>query len=356
MLYMCKMRHCDAAAHKEQSLLQAMEPSQAAGHTARQGDALAQAGDRAAALSAAQARILELAVQDAPLEATLEAIVLTVENLSTTGVLGSILLLDEDGIHLRHGAGPSLPPAYNDVVDGIAIGPAVGSCGTAIFRGEPVFVSDIAHDPLWADFRDLTLGYGLRACWSLPIRSAKGKVIGTFAMYHREPREPVETDLEIVDFVVRTAGIVIGRARSEAAIRQSEKRYRQIVEGAEDFAIVSLDPVGVITGWNSGAQRLIGWSPQEAIGQHCSLFFTPEDQAAHVPEHEMKQADVLGRGVDERWHIRKDGRRFWASGLTMPVAGSGGGYVKIFRDQTSQHEAEAALRESEARLRFWRDG
>lgn len=314
---------------------------------------LAQARDRAAALSAAQARILELTVQDAPLEATLDAIVLAVENLSTTGVIGSILLLDEDGVHLRHGAAPSLPAAYNAVVDGIAIGPSVGSCGTAIFRGEPVFVSDIANDPLWADFRELTLGHGLRACWSLPIRSRQGAIIGTFAMYHREPRAPVDKDLDIVDFVVRTAGIVISRARSEAAIRQSEERYRQIVEGAEDFAIVSLDGSGIITGWNSGAQRLVGWTAQEAIGRPGALFFSPEDAAAQAPEKEMAQADAVGRGVNERWHVRKDGSRFWGSGLMMPLAGRGDGYVKIFRDQTSQHLAEAALRESEARLRFF---
>jgi PAS domain S-box-containing protein len=307
----------------------------------------------AAALSSAQNHILELAVQEGPLEATLNAIVLEVEALSTSGIMASILLVSEDGNHLRHGAGPSLPDAYNEAIDGIAVGAAVGSCGTAVYRNEPVFVADIATDPLWADFRDLALGHGLRACWSLPIRSVHGEVLGTFAMYHREPREPVPADLAIVDFVVRTAGIVIARARAEANLRSSEARYRQIVEGAEDFAIVTLDPGGVIRGWNSGAERLVGHSPGEALGQPGALFFTPEDRANHAPEEEMRRAAAEGRAVNERWHLRRDGSRFWGSGLTMPLADGDGGYVKIFRDRTAEHEADAALRESEARLRFF---
>ncbi|MHA6767392.1 GAF domain-containing protein [Sphingobium ummariense] len=307
----------------------------------------------AARLSAAQNRILALAVEDAPLRITLDAIVREVEDLSTSGVIGSILLLDEDGSRLRHGAGPSLPVAYNDAIDGIVVGPAAGSCGTAVYRREPVFVADIANDPLWVDFRDLALSHDLRTCWSLPIISVDGATLGTFAMYHREPREPVPADLAIVDFVVRTAGIVIARARTEADLRASEARYRQIVEGAEDFAIVSLDPTGTITGWSSGAAHLLGYSAQEAIGQASSLFFTPEDRAANVPASEMSRAASKGRAINERWHVRKDGRRFWGSGLTMPLAERDGGFVTIFRNRTAEHEAEAALRESEARLRFF---
>jgi PAS domain S-box-containing protein len=306
----------------------------------------------AAALSAAQNRILELAVQEAPLEVTLNAIVLEVEGLSTSGVIGSILLIDEDGNRLCHGAAPSLPHAYNEAIDGIAVGAAVGSCGTAVHRKEPVFVADISSDPLWAEFRDLALAHNLRACWSLPIRSVQGEVLGTFAMYHREPREPIAADLEIVDFVVRTAGIVIARARAETRIRSSEARYRQIVEGAEDFAIVALDSEGVIRGWNSGAERLVGHSSEQAVGQPGGLFFTQEDKAVHAPEQEMEKAATEGRAVNERWHMRRDGTRFWGSGLTMPLAG-GGGFVKIFRDRTAEHEAESALQESEARLRFF---
>jgi len=342
----------DAATH-DQDTVDRLESLARLASIAIENARLAQARDRAAALGEAQARILALAVEEAPLHATLEAIVREVEGVSTSGVIGSILLLDEDGVHLRHGAGRGLPPAYNEAIDGIAVGSAAGSCGTAVFRQQPVFVADIASDPLWADFRDLALGHGLRACWSLPIRSAQGEVLGTFAMYHREPREPVPADLAIVDFVVRTAGIVIARARAETTMRESEARYRQIVEGAEDFAIVTLDPAGTITGWNTGAERLVGYSAEEALGRSGALFFTAEDRAARAPDDEMKRASAEGRAVNERWHVRKDGSRFWGSGLTMPLAVENRGFVKIFRDRTSEHEAEAALRNSEARLRFF---
>lgn len=163
-------------------------------------------------------RVLELAVGDHPLEETLSELIRIVESTSRTGVLGSILVLDEDGRHLRHGAGPSLPKAYCEAIDGAEIGPCVGSCGTAAYSAEPVFVSDIAIDPLWIDFRDLALGHGLRACWSTPILTTGRRVLGTFAMYHREPREPTVRDLVLVDLVTQTAALVIDRKRSQDAL------------------------------------------------------------------------------------------------------------------------------------------
>jgi GAF domain-containing protein len=103
----------------------------------------------------------------------------------TAGVLASILLLDGD--RLRHGGAPSLPKAYTDAIDGAVIGPTAGSCGTAAYRAQQVIVADIAIDPLWADYRELALPHGLRACWSTPIFSSDGAVIATFAMYFRAP-------------------------------------------------------------------------------------------------------------------------------------------------------------------------
>jgi PAS domain S-box-containing protein len=187
---------------------------------------------RSEALRIAHNNVLELSIGDSPLEHTLGELLKIVESTSKTGVLGSILLLDDDGKHLRHGAAPSLPKPYVEAINGGEIGPRAGSCGTAAYRTEPVFVSDIAADPLWEDFRDLALSNGLRACWSMPIMTAGRRVLGTFAMYHREPREPTVRDLALVDLITQTAALIISRERAEAALRQSEQRYRRLAESA----------------------------------------------------------------------------------------------------------------------------
>nr|WP_162874490.1 GAF domain-containing protein [Pseudomonas viridiflava] len=314
---------------------------------------LTQARNRAAALGAAQNRILKLAVEETPLNFALDAIVREVEALSTSRFLGSILLLNEEGQQLQHFAGPSLPDAFNGAVKGSIISPSLGSCSRAALRNEPVFGADIANDPLWADLRELAIAHGLHACWSIPIRSAQGVVLGTFVMFHPEPREPLSSDIEIVDFVVHTVGLVVHRAQAKAAIQISEARYRQIVEGAEDFAIITFDAKGAVTGWNIGAQRVVGYSVDEAVGREGDLFYTDDDQAARVFQRELELAKEQGRAVNERWHVRKDGTRFWGSGLMMPLAMNHGGFMKIFRDRTAEHHAEAALQESTARLRFF---
>src|SRR5581483_7711482 len=131
----------------------------------------------------AENEVLRLIVEQAPLSAVLTQLVRMAEQHGSAGLLASILLLDEDGLHLRHGAAPTLADAYNRAIDGIEIGPSVGSCGTAAFRGEPVVVTDIATDPLWSAFKDLAALHGLRACWSTPIMSSRGQVLGTFALY-----------------------------------------------------------------------------------------------------------------------------------------------------------------------------
>ena len=171
------------------------------------------------AVRKAHNKVLELAIGDAPLETTLTELIRIVESTSRTGVLGSILLLDEDGKHVRTGAAPSLPELYCAAIDGSEIGPCAGSCGTAAYLGAAVFVSDIATDPLWADYKELALSCGLRACWSTPILTRGRKVLGTFAMYHREPREATVRDLMLVDLITQTAALVIDRERAHEALR-----------------------------------------------------------------------------------------------------------------------------------------
>ncbi len=116
------------------------------------------------------------------------------------------------------------------------IGPRVGSCGTAAFLRERVWVADIANDPLWADFRDLALDSGLRACWSTPIFATDSTLLGTFALYHREPRPAgaAAGEIELVEVATHVAGIAIERARAAEAARESEERYRDLFENASE--------------------------------------------------------------------------------------------------------------------------
>jgi hypothetical protein len=135
--------------------------------------------------------------------------------------------LDRDGCTLRHSAAPSLPAAYNHAIDGLTIGPAVGSWGTAAFTGAEVSVSDIATDPLWADYKDLALVYGLGACFSSPITNAEHKTLGTFALYYDEPTEPPSEHVEVVRLFTHLAGIALERSVSEERGTELENQLRQ---------------------------------------------------------------------------------------------------------------------------------
>ena len=177
---------------------------------------------RAVALRDGESRILEMIARDAPLEEILEKLVRVVE-AQFAGLLCSVLLLDEDGQHVRHGAAPSLPKPYTDAIDGLCIGPKAGSCGTAMYRREPVVVSDILQDPLWEPYRSVAEPYGFRACWSTPILTHSGKALGSFAMYYREPRSPSPAETHALEMATHLAGIAIERRLA----REERERLRQ---------------------------------------------------------------------------------------------------------------------------------
>jgi light-regulated signal transduction histidine kinase (bacteriophytochrome) len=141
-----------------------------------------------------------------------------------------VLLLDTDGIHLRPGAAPSLPDVYNQALDGLVIGPTVGSCGTAAHLGRQIIVSDIATDPLWAAYRELATRYDFHACWSTPIHCSKGKVLGTFAIYYRESRSPVAPEQELIERAAHVIRIAIERKRAEEEILQLNASLEQRVQ------------------------------------------------------------------------------------------------------------------------------
>jgi signal transduction histidine kinase len=177
---------------------------------------------RAEALRDGESRILEMIARDAPLGEILEKLVRVVE-AQFAGLLCSVLLLDEDERHVRHGAAPSLPQNYTKAIDGLCIGPKAGSCGTAMYRREPVVVTDILQDPLWEQYRGVAEPYGLRSCWSTPILAHSGKALGSFAMYYREPRSPSPAETRALEMATHLAGIAIERKLT----REERERLRQ---------------------------------------------------------------------------------------------------------------------------------
>lgn len=157
---------------------------------------------------AEQVRIKEMIDANAPLSEILSSLVLLIES-QTPEMLCSVLLLSDDGNHIRHGAAPSLPVNYVRAIDGSPIGPKHGSCGTAMFRGKPVVVTDIFTDPLWEEYRSFASAIGVAACWSTPIMSSKGKVLGSFAMYYCEPRTPTGAESRLTNVATKLAGLAI---------------------------------------------------------------------------------------------------------------------------------------------------
>ncbi|MFN3712189.1 MAG: response regulator [Alcanivoracaceae bacterium] len=178
---------------------------------------------------AARAETLYLLVQNAPLQTVLESIVLGVERQNPEA-LCTILLLDDSGSQVTLGAAPSVPGFYNDAINGAPIGPRTGSCGTALWRRERVIVEDIGSDPLWEDYRAIATQAGLAACWSEPIKSADGEVLGTFAIYHRTPHRPTPEDIDAITSVANLAALAIERANDQRHLLELNAGLEQEVQ------------------------------------------------------------------------------------------------------------------------------
>ncbi len=184
---------------------------------------------RADALRVGQEQLLEMIARGVPLHDTLHKLVQLVESQSE-GVLCSVMLLDEDGVHMHCACCPGLPPAYAALLEGMAIGPGVGSCGTAMHRREAVVVSDIEHDPLWAPYLELVRDFGFRACWSMPIMQDEQTVLGSFAMYYRTVRHPESEEQRLIGVASHLASIAIERARREAELARHRLHLEELVE------------------------------------------------------------------------------------------------------------------------------
>ncbi|MGH7569264.1 MAG: PAS domain S-box protein [Gemmatimonadales bacterium] len=305
------------------------------------------------ALLQAEKRVLELVSRGAELSAVLDQLCRTVEDL-TDGMLCSIQLLDRDGIRLRHGAAPGLPAGYNRAVDGLAIGPRAGSCGTSAYRGERVIVSDLATDPLWADYRELALPHGLRACWSTPILDAVGAVLGTFALYYREPRRPTDAERRLIDRFVHIAGIAVARARAQEALTERERRFRAIFDAepecvtivTPDNELVAMNPAGLAMIEADRADDVLGLSVLRLVApEYREAFAALTRRAARGEKPGVLEFEIVGL----------KGTRRWLETHAVPLQRGTGEAVEVLsitRDITDRKRAEWALRENEERYQL----
>jgi len=235
-------------------------------------------------------------------------------------------------------------------VDGIAIGPKVGSCGTAAYLKRPVIVCDIAGDPLWADFRDLALAHGLRACWSTPIFASNGAVLGTAALYYREPREPNAQDLELIERMTHIAGIAIDRRLADEALRRREQEFKALVENAPD-CIARFDRELRHVYVNPAVQRVLGMAPAELIGRSHPELGIPEELYSLW---QTSLREVFDTGEEREMEFTTPGgSHSYLSRLVPEFADDGSieTVLTITRDITEHKRAEQALRASETNFR-----
>ncbi len=339
-----------------------------------------------------QNAILQQIVQGAPLSRVLADIARLVEEI-LPGTLCSILLHDRGRNVLRTGAAPSIAAEYNEKVDGLTIGPQNGACGSAAYHRHGVLVRDISEDPLFADYRKLALSHGLHACLSLPIlsgdkrRSESDRLLGTFALYRRSAQDPDgsfaafaaasdlvvpnseftaqevtelsfsdELDSQSIDGrkalanAVFLTGLAIERQQTLHELKSNEERFRLLLNGISDYALLLVETPLRIRTWNAGAQRIFGYTESEAIGMNPEELYIPEERAMGLLQQRMRTMHAQGRVEFEGWRPRKDGSRFWGSTVASVLHeedGSVRGIAVIIRDLTEKRRLDEQLRQSQ---------
>ncbi len=283
------------------------------------------------ALAEGQKHVLELIARGAPLDETLTTLARIIE-AQYEEMYCTILLLDADGKHLRHGAAPRLPESYTKAIDGATIGAEVGSCGTAAFMRRAIYVEDIAVDPLWRNYKHLALPLGLRACWSTPIVDLNGQVLGTFAMYYLRPGLPTQQHLRLIDLATHTAAICLGRHKQVQELRDSEGRFRQLAESLPQLV------------WTCGSDGYCDylsrqWLDYTGVPAIAQIGFGVQQQV-HPADRDRVQkiwVEAVEHATEFRCELRmrrNDGTYRWFDTRAVPIFGSKGDIAKWIGSNT----------------------
>jgi PAS domain S-box-containing protein len=299
---------------------------------------LVKAREKEDAFRAGQGRVLEMIARGAKLPDVLARLVYLIEAQSEE-MYCSVLQLSEDGQHIRSGAAPNLPEFYVKAVDGAPIGPKNGSCGTAMYLGKPVVVTDILDNPLWEDYYELAKLSGLRACWSTPIFSGSGKVLGSFAMYYREPQSPTGSEARLTEVATHIAGVAIEHERAQKELRASEERFAKAFHAnPHPMSLSALDD-GRIIEVNESFVALSGYSRPELV-QHAFAELLWQMELSRAQLIEMVKEQGLVRDLDARLRTRAGStRQVLLSSLIVEIGGQPC-MLSVANDITERRQAE----------------
>lgn len=291
-------------------------------------------------------RVLGQIVAERPLQEILDTLIHSIES-QAQGALGSIMLVDDDGYHLRYGAGPSLPMALSQAINGMEIGPAAGACGTATYSRELVIIADFQTDPRGTLFRELAERLELRACWSQPVFSASGEVLGTFAMYYAEPRTPTLAECKLIEEAGHLAAVAIEAAKNRSALTASELRFRATFEQAA-VGIAHVSPEGNFLRINERFCDIVGYSREEILALSFRHITHPDDLHADLVQiNRMLAGEVETYSIEKRY-IRKDGATIWGN-LTVALVrapnGSPDYFIPVIEDISLRKQTEALFEE-----------
>jgi len=257
-----------------------------------------------------ESSMIEAVASSLELPRIMERIVLGIEAI-IPNTTASVLLLDDEGKHMLHGAAPNLPSSYNDAIHGEVIGPAAGSCGTAAFLKKPIIVSDIEHDRLWEKYREIALASDLRACWSHPIFDEKQNVIATFSVYHKTVKKPEPEQLDTIERITKIISIAISKHRNEERIHRSESRFREAFQdAATGVAIATTD--GRFLECNQAYCEMLGYSAEELTQLDFHQLTHPDDKEQNQQEISDILLGIIDSRILEKRYISKTGETVWA--------------------------------------------